>query len=198
MSARSSGARATAILLALLGCHVPQPVALEPDPNTAFDAAAAEAARLIPRPARGGPRLVLNASPLPPFRGVDRATAGYVGEPVCMACHASADAIWATSAHADAWGALQHVAASSRPDCVGCHSTGYLQPTGFRDPSAPGAGLLVQVQCEACHGPGSAHVAAPTAPYGTLPASQAACVACHTWETSPDFDWATAWATIRH
>ncbi len=190
--------RATALLLPLLACHAPRPVALEPDPNARFEAAAAEAARLVPGPARGGARLVPNASPLPPFVDVDRGKARYVGEPVCAGCHAAADLVWATTPHADAWGSLQHVASSERAGCVGCHSTGFLQPTGFRDPLAPGAGQLVQVQCESCHGPGSIHVAAPSAPYGELPMSQAACVACHTWETSPDFDWQTAWGRITH
>lgn len=193
----------------LWGCHNAVLVsahALEADPDEPFAAAAAEAARLVPRPERGGPPLVPMASPLPPFGGVSRATATYVGGVACAPCHADHDAVWAGSAHASAWPTLEREAASLRPDCVGCHSTGYLQPTGFRDMSgtrdqpgpATGASALVQVQCESCHGPGSDHVREPGPGYGTLPRSLSACVACHTWETAPDFRFDDAWLKIAH
>lgn len=206
------------LLLACRGLIPTSPRALEPDPDARFVAAGVEAARLVPSPTRGGPGLIALASPLPPFTGVDRATADYRGASACAGCHADEHAIWTASAHAGAWEPLEREAASLRPDCVGCHSTGYLQPTGFRDTAgagartgpAPGASALIHVGCEACHGPGSDHVkeqalggsatSAPSAapPYGTLPSSMAACVACHTWERSPEFHFVEAWAKIAH
>lgn len=171
---------------------------LEADPAAPFAAAEAEAARLVPDAARGGPPVHPLASPLPPFGGVDRARARYVGAEVCGACHADAAAVWSASPHARAWGALERAVASARPDCVRCHSTGALHPGGYGAPDTP---PLTGVQCEACHGPGSEHVHAGgrgDAAYGALPASQAACVACHTWETAPDFRFSAAWPVIAH
>lgn len=172
------------------------PRALEPDPDRAFDAAAVEGARIVPDPARGGPVVHPFSSPLPPFVGVDRGQDRYVGEVLCAACHPAAAAVWGASKHAAAWAALEHAVASARPDCVGCHSTGYLHPGGYGTSDAP---PLTGVQCEACHGPGSSHVAAGgVGTYGKLPASQAACVACHTWDTAPNFQYAVAWERIAH
>jgi len=173
------------------------PRVLEADPNRAFDAAVEEAARIVPEPARGGPALHPLSSPLPPFVGVDRGRDRYVGEAVCAACHPAAAAVWGTSKHAVAWTALEQAIASARPDCVRCHSTGYLHPGGYGTRDAPS---LTGVQCEACHGPGSSHVAAGGKGdvYGELPASQAACVACHTWDTAPDFQYGAAWERIAH
>ncbi len=213
------------LTVGVFACHrIAQPQALEPDPTARFIAAAAEAARLVPDQARGGPTPLPYASPLPPFAGVNRATAGYAGQRTCAGCHAAEYAIWLTTAHPLAEYGLAKAGAENRADCVGCHYTGYLQPGGVPDrlplqpPPSPA------VDCEACHGPGSDHVRAkegasgtaegqsgvpkhtaapapgrasrPT--YGELPRSAAACVACHTWERSPDFDFAVAWAKVAH
>lgn len=189
-------------MIFLLACHAPRPVALEPDPASRFEVAAGEAERRVPDPARGGPSLAPFASPLPPFSGVSRATARYVGVDVCATCHVQEAQAWRSSAHAEAWAALEGASASQRADCVGCHATGYLQPGGYRD-AAAGSTPLTDAGCEACHGPGSDHVAGfngggALAAYGELPRSDAACVACHTWERSPDFRWATAWPGVAH
>jgi len=49
---------------------------------------------------------------------------------------------------------------ANEPDkekCYKCHTTGYGQPGGFKDPdSTPN---LKGVQCAYCHGPGSEHLA---------------------------------------
>ena len=238
----------TLFALLLSACHA-RPVALEPDPSARFDAAAAEAARLVPDPARGGPPLDALASPLPPFGGVDRATATYIGVAECASCHRTQGLQWLATPHATALNGLAAAGATHRPDCVRCHVTGAsASGESERGASEPGAreagGRLAGVQCEACHGPGSAHAAtmrsssaqAPgnrddrrsgvppqpvppdgrgasrpaddrpgrtprygaRTPYGTLPRSQAACVACHTWETAPDFAYDAAWARIAH
>lgn len=189
-------------MIFLLACHAPRPAVLEPDPASRFEAAAVDADRRVPDAARGGPALAPLASPLPPFSGVSRATARYVGVDACATCHVEEAQAWRSSAHAQAWTALEGASAARRADCVGCHATGYLHPGGY-GPDRPAAPPLTNVGCEACHGPGSDHVAgfgggvAP-ADYGKLPRSDAACVVCHTWERSPEFHWAAGWSAIAH
>ncbi len=192
------------MILLVLGCHGVAPTTTLPstDPAAPFAAADAEAARLVRDPARGGPALPGDASPLPPFRGVDRGTARYLGPAVCAGCHAEVAATWGATAHAHAMDALVERQRSNDPRCFRCHVTGYGSPSGYGTADAePGLGA---VGCEACHGPGSDHVAATGASrgksgsYGELPTSAAACTGCHTWENSPDYLWATHWPRIAH
>lgn len=115
--------------------------------------------------------------------------ASYVGAATCAGCHTNAHAQWATTAHASAYPTLVARDKQFDLECVGCHVTGYQQPggstLGFTD-------TLEGVQCEACHGPGSLHAAAPTAaaPKPTIQRSvtAATCVGCHNSEHSPRFD----------
>jgi tetratricopeptide (TPR) repeat protein len=86
--------------------------------------------------------------------------------------------------------------------CFRCHSTGpVMLKAGYKvQPSEPG------VRCEACHGPGSAHVSSAGAP-GTLqnPKRLTAaelnvlCGACHRQasDLDDDTDWSNAW-NVRH
>lgn len=113
----------------------------------------------------------------------------YVGAAACASCHTDAHTQWQTTAHASAYPTLVTREKQFDLECVGCHVTGYRQPggstLGFTD-------TLEGVQCEACHGPGSLHAAAPTAaaPQPTIQRSvtAATCVGCHTSEHSPRFD----------
>lgn len=145
-------------------------------------------------PARGGPPLHPGQAPLPPFSGVSRATATYVGADVCGACHAAAAAAWSQSGHALALATLEAALHSHDPECLACHITGLGHPGG----GVPGDAHLANVQCEACHGPGSDHAAAPARGYGTLPGKAAACVGCHTHDQSPDFAFAPYWGRVAH
>lgn len=175
-------------LLWLLACAHRDPL-----PEAPFLDAERRAASRVPDPARGGPPVSPTASPLPPFRGVDRATARYVGPGACAACHADAFAAWPATSHARALVPLAEARRDHDPACLRCHVTGLGHPGGF-----PSADDLAAVTCEACHGPGSAHVAAPGRGYGTLPKGMAACVACHTHDTSPDFAFDERWPLIAH
>ena len=195
----------TALLLLTTACArgaVPQTATTptEPLPTAYHDAAGARAASRVPDPLRGGPPAMADASPLPPFLGVSRATARYVGTPVCAACHAAEAEVHAGTAHAHALGTLVGADAAASPACLSCHVTGFGHPGGWSG-SGSAAGLDA-VGCEACHGPGSDHVsrggAADGAPYGELPADASACVACHTHDTSPDFRYEARWPLIRH
>lgn len=97
----------------------------------------------------------------------------YVGAAACAKCHAAEFAVWNASKHAHAYEAL--VKAAERPskrqfdpECVTCHTTGFQYEGGFAD--ATKSANLLGNQCENCHGPGSAHAAAPNnrALYKTL------------------------------
>jgi len=79
----------------------------------------------------------------------------YTGVKRCSSCHFTQYMTWKKTKHAkEAW---ESMAAKYRTDaeCLPCHSTGYGEPTGFKDEaSTPN---LTGTTCEACHGPGSAH-----------------------------------------
>ncbi|MBI5709394.1 MAG: hypothetical protein HZC42_03695 [Candidatus Eisenbacteria bacterium] len=166
----------------------------------------------------------------------------YVGVKTCARCHdaggqASAVRLWQMSKHAQAYAGLKahtesaprtcgdlemwivehgrgmkyglpHPAVESK-ECLPCHVTGFgADPLSVAPSFDPKDG----VQCESCHGPGSAHVEAMSAANGakgaTAPASalkhygdehaiQAWCVRCHEG-TCGDFDFATMWPRIKH
>ncbi|HEU4402930.1 MAG TPA: multiheme c-type cytochrome, partial [Candidatus Polarisedimenticolia bacterium] len=67
-------------------------------------------------------------------------------------------------------------------------------PDGFV--STLGTPRLVNVGCEACHGPSVRHPGPSGTPYGRT--DKALCVTCHTKENSPEFDPATYVPKIRH
>jgi hypothetical protein len=100
----------------------------------------------------------------------------YVGKETCRACHAAAVAFWeqATvevsrtekdgtkttrrSGHALAMETLVHDGREKDRSCVGCHSAGFDVPGGACTTTLVRERDLGGVQCESCHGPGSAHV----------------------------------------
>lgn len=178
-------------MLLLLSCGRRAAPPSEPQPTAYHDRSAAAARALVPDPARGGPPVYTGASPLPPFLGVDRSEARYVGAEACATCHAAAASTLASSRHARSITTLDEVGRGHDPRCLPCHVTGMGHPGGDR------SGLAV-VGCEACHGPGSAHLEAPAAGYGALPSDGSACVGCHTHDNSPDFRWQTYWPAISH
>jgi len=131
--------------------------------------------------------------------------ASYLGSESCKQCHPQAYAIWTTTRHHGAWDTL--VAAekargwpvTAYPDCVACHVVGFGQQSGFVN--AQQTPLLANVGCERCHGAGSKHQKAPVQnKLGKVGGGLAAkvCTECHDFEQSPDFEWRSKWAAIKH
>jgi len=81
--------------------------------------------------------------------------AEYVGAKKCKMCHIKQYKAWEKIDMAKAYERI-----ANEPDkekCYKCHTTGYGQPSGFKDLEA--TPNLKGVQCESCHGPGSEHLA---------------------------------------
>lgn len=100
----------------------------------------------------------------------------FAGSSACTACHAKEAAQWSGTAHARAWASLQEAGRSMDRECFSCHVTGAQDPDGPKDPGAVAG--LENVGCEACHGPGDAHVADPKTDMVRDP-GEAGCVVCH-------------------
>ncbi len=95
--------------------------------------------------------------------------AKYVGSEICGNCHQDAHNIWQANngnalAHSRAFKTLEDAKNPSLRqfdgECVQCHTTGFKHPTGYNDPAIKPKmkNLLLNVGCESCHGPASAHV----------------------------------------
>jgi hypothetical protein len=136
----------------------------------------------------------------------------YVGVNKCKTCHAKIYKAWAATKHASALAALEKgdpkvtadMAAKLKVEikgspaategCVKCHVTGHKQAGGYPAADSVKTAAVANVTCEACHGPGSKHVAASKdqrkATMATAP-TEATCKGCHTAEITPKFDFAT-------
>jgi hypothetical protein len=78
----------------------------------------------------------------------------FVGKNTCAACHYDKYRIWKQDKHALGFEILPKKYRED-PKCLICHTTGYGEPTGYKDASTP---HLAGTTCESCHGPGSEHV----------------------------------------
>lgn len=119
----------------------------------------------------------------------------YVLSETCGKCHVSEYDSWRKSLHSKAFAALETRQRVYDAACIGCHSLGY-QKQGFINIRA--TPQFANVQCESCHGAGSAHVAEPRAGNYKTPAKNESCLVCHDRENSPDFDFTRYWPVIEH
>lgn len=114
----------------------------------------------------------------------------YVGMEECETCHDEAYEFWTTTRHAGAYKTLVDDNKQYDLSCVGCHVTGFRKPGGSEVVENHD---LQSVQCEQCHGPGSAHVEEPelngkaNAIVRNSPVE--VCHECHTPEHSDTFDY---------
>ena len=143
-------------------------------------------------PRNAGPRAL--PAPLPGSGRVTEAAKPFLTATACETCHAREYDVYHGSAHAKAFDTLVKANQDFNAECVKCHVTGSEQPQGFVN--ARQTPELVNVQCEACHGNGSAHVTDPSKPFGRVPPR--ACFTCHTKENSPDFVFYKYWDMIKH
>jgi hypothetical protein len=112
----------------------------------------------------------------------------YVGAAKCKMCHPRQYKAWSAGKMATAFAALKDSAAKD-PKCVKCHVTGFGKGGyaigGANDPD------LTNVQCEACHGPGSDYKSVmkdkdKAIAAGLILPDEKVCVTCHNKE-SPNF-----------
>ena len=124
----------------------------------------------------------------------------YGGRGTCTECHAGLDAHWTRTPHAVAWKSLVDRGEEHNPDCLPCHTTGFATPGGFVSPVEDRS--LLNVQCEACHGPMLLHSqqnsGSPVRRDPGLRVTEATCKRCHDEANSPRFDFDTYFSRVRH
>lgn len=116
----------------------------------------------------------------------------FVGDAHCVRCHRNVMASWRETRHAHAFETLLAKDKARDASCLMCHVVGInLRDTpfirakgGYTSPQI--TPHLMNVQCEACHGPGMAHVHEPER--FTFPeVSPTTCKRCHTTAQDQDF-----------
>jgi len=80
----------------------------------------------------------------------------YIGNRKCRLCHRDFYNGRKKDRHFHTFKKIVQSGHSTKPRCLGCHTTGYGVPSGFRDEKSTAA--LAGVQCEGCHGPGNRHM----------------------------------------
>jgi len=126
----------------------------------------------------------------------------YVGAEVCANCHSSEArpqyTNWSETAHAHAWATLQasdHAASYCEP----CHTVQQNDTPGNSGFDEVPTAQFEDVQCESCHGPGSAHAESGDASKvvnGRLAALDVStCGVCHNGEHHPYLE---EWEESRH
>lgn len=112
---------------------------------------------------------------------VTPADATYVAAKKCKICHIKEFKGHGETEHASSFENLVGAGEEGNSACYPCHTTGHEKPGGFTDvASTPD---LVGTTCQACHGPGSAHIAKGLSKEERKPLirknPQDACTKCH-------------------
>jgi Cytochrome c554 and c-prime len=165
--------------------------------------------------------LGLKSAPHPRSQGDDPLAGKFAGAASCKECHPTAYGIWSKTKHAHATETLTKLDPPRQYDaeCISCHATGwnpqeyYPYASGFV--SLAETPLLAGNQCENCHGPAAAHIAAEEGRNRTrieaerqklkLTAGFAfenVCMKCHDHDNSPQFNEQTFethyWPKVEH
>jgi predicted CXXCH cytochrome family protein len=126
------------------------------------------------------------------------------GQTTCGNCHIEKQRDWQDTKHSHAWNDLQASGAAG-PTCARCHST-----NGASNSAPDSAGYFAvdslakkyyfDVQCEACHGPGAAHISGPesTQPIATIMADTGASVGCGTCHSGTHQPFVEEWRESGH
>ena len=129
----------------------------------------------------------------------------FIGSEACTGCHQEDHTIWAKSGHGHAFETLKTKGAEADPNCIGCHTVGFGESSGYRREYA--GQRLASVGCESCHGPGSEHVSqrsqaladsAFEVRFKFRKLGEADCTRCHYGEFSRPFVWKRFWPLIEH
>jgi Ni/Co efflux regulator RcnB len=86
------------------------------------------------------------------------ASDAYAWDAACKECHADIHDAWAKTKHARTINRLTGADRQAGSACIGCHVTGPKDPL-----EVEGTMVNANVQCEACHGAGKAHIEAAKA-----------------------------------
>ena len=122
----------------------------------------------------------------PEQRGTGGGSA-YAGGDTCVLCHMPQHENWQATPHARAYQTLVDKGSQSDVECIVCHTTGYGEPGGY-SPSQKERSVMINVQCESCHGPGSRHGGSKNGVVRN--GGREVCLGCHTEKNSPRFDYA--------
>ena len=117
-----------------------------------------------------------------------RAGENYVGSDECMGCHPNKHDGWNSTHHPTAWDTLNN-SSSKIEACEVCHVTGYdlTGQDGF-DPVTDLPVAMQGIQCEACHGPGEAHIVSGTSPMEVSLSAFVCGAVCHQEEHHPYYE----------
>ena len=123
----------------------------------------------------------------------------FLGGNNCKACHTTIYQDWRQSDHSRAYTVLRAKSMQFEPECLACHTTGYRHQNGYDEQTRTSLG---NVQCEACHGYGTAHQRDGE----MLEMARESCTQCHDEDERPCFDdskdarfeYATYWDKIAH
>lgn len=118
----------------------------------------------------------------------------YVGSNVCMGCHPDQAMQWSTTHHAEAFDTLIESNQEYNPECIFCHTTGWGYTGGFIIPDETPE--MENVQCEMCHGACGEHIETGGVDFESI--SENICLACHTSDNNPDFDYDIYYPAIEH
>ena len=118
----------------------------------------------------------------------------YLGTEICARCHMREFDVFKETAHAQSMISLEDEYQESNPDCISCHVTGWEISGGYGVNNRI-TDILKNVQCEACHGYGTAHERGSEE---TRAMARASCVGCHDQKNSPGFNYAEYWKKIAH
>lgn len=113
------------------------------------------------------------------FAEQEQEKAVYVGMDKCKGCHPEHVKTYSEWKYSRNFRILEMRGKDHDPACLQCHTTGFGKEGGFK--SVEETPHMKNVQCEACHGPASLHVKAPTVQehLETLSIPRNICTSCH-------------------